>query len=132
MSLLRILCIDDEPDRYRTLFEHAHLRGIDVAILRDRDAIELFLSRPLPGSRLVGVCLDHDLGAGKPTGLDIARACLVERSVPVAITSCNEPGAANIAGLLESYAVPCVVTPCHRDGWEARALRLFLRRAGVA
>ena len=54
------------------------------------------------------ISFDHDLGQDQPSGLDCVKY-LVDRGLPLpvggwVVHSANPPGAANIAGLLKSYA----------------------------
>ena len=119
----RILCIDDEPCRYDRFYPMALHRGLDVVISHDPTLLQLYFAHPLPGSELVGVCLDHDMPLAD--GHALARSFLIERGVPVAVVSTNEAGRNRIARLLEEYDTPCSIIPATVQGWEQHALTLF-------
>lgn len=112
-----VLCIDDEPDRYRRLVP---LVGT-VLVTDCPETFEFWLALYRP--RILGVCLDHDM-RHKP-GTWFARR-LGEFSIPVAITSMNPIGADDIADILDECGVRRIMTPALLGGgWEQVAVRFF-------
>lgn len=108
VNKMRILFIDDEPERARPFLD----AGYDVFITDNVEVIELYLST----LKFDLICLDHDLGKRRYTGADIAKNQLAEHNVPVVIHSCNPSGVETIRRILEEYNVPNITIPCY-DGW---------------
>lgn len=121
MTAFAILCIDDEPDRYRRLAALADEAGLFVAHAESRQQIETYLATQR--ARIVGICLDHDMCG--LTGLEVAERILCEFSIPVVVTSANGVGATNIEATLSDYEVPVRKMPVTREGWEDEAVRWF-------
>jgi len=114
-----ILCIDDEPIRYRKLrrltFDHGM---VVVTTCRLEDVEEYFRSQ----DEIVGICLDHDMPTR--TGEDFAYI-LREKNFPVVVTSMNETGARKICSVLSEYETPNIYLPCYQPNWENEALAFW-------
>ncbi len=125
-----ILCIDDSVERYDKLHKlcwanEAH--GYQLIITRHMEDITWYLDRRLDYN-IIGICLDHDLGSGLPTGHYIAKYKLFEcPDIPVAIVSVNQRGADNIANTLREQDHQDVVrSPVTVDPiWASRLLGYF-------
>ncbi len=109
-----ILCIDDEPIRYRELSkifsdDNHHF----LFTCRFEDVQEYLI---LYGHKIAAVLLDHDMpGHG---GVFFAHI-LKEKNFPVICVSTNPSGAANIAAILTDYEVPCTLLPVGSMNWQS-------------
>lgn len=118
-----ILCIDDEPVRFRKLnaLLASNQATADIRCVfscRLEDVIE-YLSGPY---NIYGVCLDHDMPKQKGT---FFAGILREKNYPVAIVSLNPDGAKAISYLLKEYETPHEEIPCTDAAFEARVLSFF-------
>ena len=114
-----LLCIDDQPIRYKKLRKMTHsLNIVTVTTCRMEDVIE-YLRGP---DKIVGVCLDHDMPF--QDGAWYSRL-LREKSHPVVITSMNSQGAANMQVILDEYETRNIYLPCTQHDWETNALIFF-------
>lgn len=121
-----ILCIDDDPIRYRNLQELllSDSATEDIRLLltcRLDDVIEYLRGH----YTLFGVCLDHDMpGRNGQYYAGILR----DRNFPVAITSLNPDGAKAIKYLLDGYCTENILSPCsslENRGWEIDVVNFF-------
>lgn len=114
-----VLCIDDEPIRYRKLRKMvAETPMVLVTTCRHEDVNE-YLQGP---HQIVGVCLDHDMP--QVSGAYFA-GILREKNIPIVITSLNPEGARHIKFLLDEYETPNMILPCTTEGWEDRAVKFW-------
>jgi len=109
-----ILCIDDEPIRYRELRKMAHDRDIVVVTTCRWSDFNEYIKGP---DTILGVCLDHDM----PTRGTAFAAELREYNYPVAITSLNPTGAETMKGMLDEFETPVMLLPCTTVDWETEA-----------
>ena len=125
-----LLCIDDDPYRYRDLAPLLKAAGVFLVVHHDPEMVALVLGTYR--DELVGVCLDHDMPT--LTGVEMAKLYLIDKSLPVAITSANPVGAQAIAALLAEYQVPhkllsaSVKTSVQQacpNGWEQAVMEFF-------
>jgi CheY-like chemotaxis protein len=108
-----LLCIDDQPIRYKRLRKLTSDYGVIVVTTCRLEDVNEYLRGP---DQIVGVCLDHDMPF--QSGAYFAEI-LREKNYPVAITSMNPDGAAIIKNILDEYETPNKLLPCsRRGGWE--------------
>jgi CheY-like chemotaxis protein len=118
-----ILCIDDDPIRYRGLRQEIAARGLPLLVVhtcRQEDVVQ-YLDK-LAGE-LVGVCLDHDMPF--QDGQWFVRQYLQERNHPVVVVSHNTPMADSMAALLQDYEVPVIKVRAGSPGFENLVLTFF-------
>jgi ActR/RegA family two-component response regulator len=101
---MRILVLDDE--QYRHDGFAMRFAGQDVTHVRT--VAEAF--KALDGERFEMACLDHDLGSGDGTGLDVAEriAAMTREARPryVLVHSFNPPGARRMVATLKQAGIP--------------------------
>lgn len=114
-----ILCIDDEPIRYRALRQEAHKHGLVVVTTCRLPDVQEYLQGP---DYIYGVCLDHDMPY--VSGRYFA-GILKEHNYPIVVTSLNPDGVRNICNDLEEYWVSHVAIPATDPDLAAKALAFF-------
>lgn len=111
-----VLCIDDEPIRYRELRNLLAKDGIVVVTTCRLEDFFQYMDSPY---EIVGVCLDHDMPF--QSGMYFA-GVLRQHNYPVVITSLNNNGAKNISYHLDEYETPNIILPCTKEAWEHEAI----------
>ena len=101
---MKILFIDDEPNRALPLVDKGH--DVRVALGFDQSHFNLTTWKPDL------ICLDYDMGSAE-NGLKVAQSILVGRKFPVVVHSMSEMGAARIKTLFDKYNNPCAVLPIY-------------------
>lgn len=114
-----ILCIDDQPIRYRTLQRSTFYPVVTTC--RMEDFQEILLSP----NEIHGICLDHDMPFQDGMWFATVLSAYNHR---VVITSMNPQGAQTISNHFKEYETPHLILPCSTKGWETRALKFFNRK----
>ena len=115
-----ILCIDDQPIRYRELSRAAAQAGIVVVTTCRLEDVEEYLQGP---HCILGVCLDHDMPF--QDGKFFAKK-LGEYNYPVAVTSLNPDGAEEIVQILDEYETPYEAIPATDTEFAAKIVKFFV------
>lgn len=127
-----VLAIDDTPGRYWRLARTLAKLDIGLLVTCRMEEVRFYLDEA--HYPICGVLLDHDMPF--QDGTYFADVWLKERSLPVVVSSHNQPAAERLRATLEEWAVPTIcapaVDPSHdKDGsdlhlfWEVKILRHF-------
>ena len=114
-----ILCIDDQPIRYRKLRKMVQKYDYVVVTTCRLEDVQEYLRG---SDTIVGVCLDHDMPF--QDGVYFAEL-LREKGYPIAVTSMNPDGAKVIGHILDEYETPNLILPCSVSGWENKAINFW-------
>lgn len=118
-----VLAIDDSPRRYTHL---AHkLQGlIGIVISYDPEAVDFYLNRS--PYKFCGILLDHDMPI--ENGKWFAEKYLIDRNIPVVVTSHNPGAAVSLEHFLVEWGVPTLRSPApteQDDSWIRRVTNHF-------
>lgn len=118
-----VLCIDDEPIRYRNL---AKQLPNDIVLITTHSLQDVKFYLELPQLyQIVGICLDCDMPNG-PQGFYYASHILNEKNIPVVIASQNSSEALKCHEILDEYATPNILLPVMDDeGWIKMVIDFF-------
>lgn len=127
-----VLAIDDIPFRYWRLARTLAKLDIGLVVTCRMEEVRFYLNEA--HYSICGVLLDHDMPF--QDGMYFVDAWLKERSMPVVVSSHNQPAAERLRATLEEWAVPVICAPAvdpghDRNGhdlhfvWETKVLRHF-------
>ena len=98
-----ILWIDDQPSRANQV---TFPPDVMVIFAHGFEQVKYYLSLSITWELIL---LDHDMPL--MNGWDVCVHCLIQKSYPVVIVSCNIPASDRMLTLLNEYEVPCTYCP---------------------
>lgn len=118
-----VLAIDDEPRRYWRLARTLAKFDIGLVVTCRMEEVRFYLCEA--NYQICGVLLDHDMPF--QDGAYFVDSWLRERSIPVVVSSHNQPAAERLRATLDEWAVPVICAPAVEPGHSRRDLEPYLR-----